>query len=151
MFALTSTFLFCRTSRTATPVHDLGLVDLVAIVVAGRETGSRADRAVDIDHAAAGAADQMVVVVGDAILEASRRSGGLNAPYKAFGNEHSEGVVHRLEGDGADLGPYRLGDRVGADVGISRYGSQNCQTLGGNLNAALPEDVGRISCQDELG
>ena len=58
--------------RTAPPVGDLGLVDLVALVVDRRETGRRADRAVDVDQTAADAADQMVVVVADAILEASR-------------------------------------------------------------------------------
>ena len=58
--------------RTAPPVGDLGLVDLVAPVVGRRETGRGADRAVDVDHAAADAADQMVVVVADAILEARR-------------------------------------------------------------------------------
>ena len=66
--------------RTAPPVGDLGLVDLVAPVVDRRETRGGADRAVDVDHAAADSTDQMVVIVADPILEASRRSGGLNAP-----------------------------------------------------------------------
>jgi hypothetical protein len=58
--------------RTAPPVGDLGLVDLVPPVVARRETGGGADRAVDVDHTAADSADQMMVVVADPILEASR-------------------------------------------------------------------------------
>ena len=58
--------------RTAPPVNDLGLVDLVASAVDRRETGGEADRAVDVDRAAAESADQMVVVVADPILEAGR-------------------------------------------------------------------------------
>jgi hypothetical protein len=57
--------------RTAPPVGDLGLVDLVAPVVGRRETRGGADRAVDVDQTAADSADQMVVVVADPILEAS--------------------------------------------------------------------------------
>jgi hypothetical protein len=58
--------------RTAPPVDDLGLVDLVAFVVDRRETGREADGAVDVDGTSADAADQMVVVVADPILEARR-------------------------------------------------------------------------------
>lgn len=58
--------------RTAPPVGDLGLVDLVAPVVNRRETGGGADRAVDVDQTAADSTDQMVVIVTDPILEASR-------------------------------------------------------------------------------
>jgi len=55
--------------RAATPVDDFGLVDLISLVVGGRKTGRGADRAVDIDHSSARPADQMVVVVTDAIFE----------------------------------------------------------------------------------
>ena len=129
--------------RTAAPVDDLGLVDLVALVVGRRETGRGADRAVDVDHAAADAADQMVVVVADPILEASRRPGGLDAPDETLGDQDAEGVVHRLERDGADLGPDDLGHAVGRDVGLTRDGPQDSQSLGRDLNAALPKKVSR--------
>jgi hypothetical protein len=57
---------------TAPPVGDLSLVDLVTSIVCRRETGGGAGSAIDIDHTAADSADQMVVVVTDPILEASR-------------------------------------------------------------------------------
>ena len=63
---------FPEAFRTTPPVHDLGFVDLVALAVHRRETRRKSDRAVNIDRAAADAADQMVVVVADAILESSR-------------------------------------------------------------------------------
>ena len=103
--------------RTSSPIGDLGFVDLVALVVGGREAGGGADRAVDVDHTAADATDQMVVVVADAIFETSRRPGGLNAPDEAFGDQEAEGVVDRLERDRADLGPDDLSHAVGRNVG----------------------------------
>ena len=130
--------------RTAAPVGDLGLVDLVALVVGRRETGRGADRAVDVDHAAADSADQMVVVVADAILEARRRSGGLNAPDEALGDQDAERVVHRLQRDGADLGPDGLGHGVGRDVGLTGDRPQHRQSLGRDLNAVLTKKVSRI-------
>ena len=87
----------------------------------------------------------MVVVVADTILEASRRSGGLNAPDKAFGDQDAEGVVHRLERDGTDLGPNGLGHGVSRDVGLTRDRPQDSQSLSGDLDTALPKEVGRIS------
>ena len=86
----------------------------------------------------------MVVVVADPILEASRRSGGLNAPDEALGDQDAEGVVHRLERDGADLGPDGLGHAVGRDVGLTRDRPQDRQSLGGDLNAALTKEIGRV-------
>ena len=61
-----------QTIRTAPPVGDLSLVYLVAPVVARRETRGGTDRAVDIDQTPADTTDQMVVVVADTVLEASR-------------------------------------------------------------------------------
>jgi hypothetical protein len=87
----------------------------------------------------------MVVVVADPILEASRRSRGLNAPDKALGNQHAEGVVHRLERDSTDLGPDGLGHRVRRDVGLTRDRPQDSQSLGGHLDTALTKELSRVS------
>ena len=132
------------TIRTAPPVGDLGLVDLVAPVVGRRETRGGADRAVDVDHTAAGSANQMVMIVADPILEASRRSGGLNAPDQPLGDQEAQGVVHRLQGDGADLGPDDLGHGVGRDVRLTRDRPQDRQPLGGDLNTPFTKEGGRI-------
>jgi len=83
----------------------------------------------------------MVVVVADPILEASWRPGRLNAPDQAFGDQDGEGIVHRLERDGADLGPDDLGHAVGGDVGLTRYRPQDGQSLGGYLDTALSKEV----------
>ena len=130
---------------TAPPVGHLGLVDLVTHVVGRRETGGGPDCAIDVDHTAAGAADQMVVVIADPILEARRRAGGLNAPEKTFGDEDPEGVVHRLQRDGTDLGADGLGHGVSRNVGLARHRPQDRQSLGGHLNPALPKEISRIN------
>src|SRR5258708_2787914 len=54
--------------RTASPVGDLGLVDLVAHVIGGRETRGGADHAIDVDQTTTDSTDQMVMVVADPLL-----------------------------------------------------------------------------------
>jgi hypothetical protein len=145
---------FCCSPRTASgfsetlgataPVHYLGLVDLVTRVVVRGQTRRGADCAVDIDHPAASAAGQVVVVVTGPTLEARRRPGGLDAPNETLLGKDAEGVVHRLTGDDADLGPYGLGDVVRSAVRLTRYRRQNRQALGRDLNAVLAEEIGWI-------
>jgi hypothetical protein len=54
--------------RTASPVGDLGLADLVAHVIGRDETRGGADRAIDVDQTTADSTDQMVMVVADPLL-----------------------------------------------------------------------------------
>jgi len=58
--------------RTTPPVRDFGLVNLEALGVHRRETRRDADDALDVDHATADAADQVVVVVTHPILDPGR-------------------------------------------------------------------------------
>ena len=83
------------------PVDDFGFVDLIAGVLGGGEARGLADGTVDVDHAAAGAADEVVVVVADAVLIAGRRAGRLDAPQDALVGQRREGLVYGLPGDGA--------------------------------------------------
>jgi hypothetical protein len=86
----------------------------------------------------------MVMVVADPILEASRRSSGLNPTYQTCRDQSREGVVHGLDRDGADLPPHGLRHGVGGDVGLAGDGPKHRQSLGGHLNAALPQEISRI-------
>ena len=73
--SLTGRGPWCGTVRGtpgSVPIGDLGLVYLVALAVDRPETRRGADRAIDVDHVAAGPADQMVMIVADAIFEARR-------------------------------------------------------------------------------
>jgi hypothetical protein len=135
-----------ETIRTTAPVSDLGLVDLVASIVERPEAWCGADRAVNVHDTTADSTNQVVVVIADSILEASRRPGGLNAADQSFGHQDGERVVHRLERDGADLGPDDLGHDVGRDVGLTGDRSQHRQPLSGDLNAAFAEEVCRVNC-----
>jgi hypothetical protein len=58
--------------RTTPPISDFGLVDFEALGIHRRETRRGADRALDVDDAAADAADQVVVVVAHPVLEPRR-------------------------------------------------------------------------------
>jgi hypothetical protein len=132
------------TLRTAPPVRDLRLVNLVAPVVGRPETRGGAGSAVDVDDTAAGSTNQVVVVVADPILEASRRSSGLNAPDQSLGDEEAQCVVHRLQGNGTDLGPDDLGHGLSRDVRLPRDRAQDGQPLGGDLNTTFTKKTCRI-------
>jgi hypothetical protein len=86
----------------------------------------------------------MVVVVADAILEASRRPRRLNASDESLSGQQAEGVVDRLQRDGADLGPHGLGDAISGDVGLAPDRAQHSQALRRNLNAVLTKKVSLI-------
>ena len=128
----------------STPVRDFRLVYLIALVIDRSETRGGADRAVDVDDAAADAADQVMVVVADSIFVAGRRAGGLNAADQALGDQHAERVVHGLKRDGADLGSYDLGDGIRRDVGLTGHGAEDGQSLGRHLNSTLSKGVSRV-------
>jgi hypothetical protein len=131
--------------RTAAPICDFGFVDLVAHVVRRRQAGSRAHRAVDVDHTAADPTDQMVVVVPDPGFEASRRTGWLNTPDDPFNDQDAEGVVHRLERDRTDLRPDGLGYAIRGDMRLTRDRPQHSQPLGRNLKAVSTKELRGVS------
>ena len=55
-----------------------------------------------------------------------------------------QGVVHRLQRDGTDLGPDDLGHGVGRDVRLTRDRPQHRQPLGRHLNTAFTKKRRRI-------
>ena len=132
------------TIRTAAPVRDLGFIDLVAAVVGRRETRRVANGAIDVDHATADAADQVMVVVADTVFVACRRAGRLNAADQALGDQHAERVVHGLQRDGADLGSYDLGDGICGDVRLTGHGAEDGQSLRRDLNSTLSKGISRV-------
>ena len=86
-----------------------------------------------------------MVVVADAILESSRRPGGLNAADETFGDQNAEGVVHRLQRDRPDFAPDDVGYGVRGDVRLTRDGPQHGQSLRRNLHTALTKEIGRVA------
>ena len=133
-----------ETLGAAAPIDHLRLVDLVAQIGDGGQARRVADRAVDVDRPSADAADEVVMVVSNPVLEARRRPGGLDASEEALVGQDSEGVVHRLARDGADLGPHDLSDLVRRAVRSSGHRPQDGQTLGRDLEAVPAEKVGWI-------
>jgi hypothetical protein len=85
-----------------------------------------------------------MVVVANAALEARGRPGGLDSPDEASTRQDREGVVHRLERDGADLRADDLQHAVGGNVRFAGDRPQDGQPLRGHLDATLPEKLGGI-------
>ena len=84
------------------------------------------------------------MVVADAIFEPRRGSGRLNAADQTLGDQHGEGVVDRLQRDGADLTLDDPGDAVGADVRPAGDRPHHGEPLGGDVDAALAEQRSRV-------
>jgi hypothetical protein len=138
--------------RTAPPVGDFCFVDLVAHVVCRGQARSGPYRAVDVDHAAADAADQMVMVVADARFEAGRGTGRLNAPDDAFANQDAQGVVHRLKRDRANLRSHRVGYAIGGDMRLGGHRPEHRQALRRDLKTVLTKKLRRLGdhhCADK--
>jgi hypothetical protein len=85
-----------------------------------------------------------MMVVPYPILISGRRPGRLDAPDEAVLGQDAEGVVHRLAGDGADLGPHVLVDVVGGAVRSTGHRSHDRQTLRRDLQPVLTEHGGIV-------
>src|SRR5215469_8824471 len=84
---------WCRGALgTSAPEDDLGLADLVARVVGGRQAGGVADRAVDVGDGTARPADDVVVVVSDPRLVARHGARRLDPPHQARVSQHPQHV-----------------------------------------------------------
>ena len=125
---------------TTSPVGYFRFVDLIAAIVDRRQARRFAGRALDVDDPTADAADQMVMVVADAVLEPCRRPGRLDAANQSFGDEQIQRVVDRLERDRADLRSDDGGDAVRADMWLARDRAQDGQPLRGHLDAASSKE-----------
>ena len=81
------------------------------------------------------------MVVSDPFLETGRLTGGLDAPDQALVGQNPEGVVHRLTGDGADLGPDDLGDVARRAVGPTGYRPQHGGWPGALQGGSIAHDT----------
>jgi hypothetical protein len=79
----------------------------------------------------------MVMVVANPVFEPGRRPGRLNAANEALSDQQAERVVYRLQRDGADVGPDRVGNAVRCDMWLTGHRPQNRQALSRDLNAAV--------------
>lgn len=138
----------CAAIGADAPIDDFGLVDLISGVMVGCQAGCLADGAGDVGGFSAGSADDVMVVVTDAILVECGGTGGLYSSDEAFFGEHSEGVVDGLPGDGTDIGSHGLGDGVGGGVWHRRYGSEHGQALGRHLDAVIAQQGFRVFVHD---
>ncbi len=125
--------------RTTSPIGDLGLIDDEALVVGRIEARRGSNRAVNIDDPTAFPADQVVVVVADAVFESRGRSNRLDATNEALVGQYPEGVVDRLLGNRANLFAHHHGHLVRCGVGVIRNCPHHCKALCGDLQTVLAQ------------
>src|SRR6056297_2603674 len=131
----------CSACRAATPVDDLGFVDLETVIVVGGETWRVPHRAVDVEHDTTAATNQVVMVVVGTVLVARHGPGGLDPSQEALVDEDCQRVVDRLSRDGADAGPDTIDDLVGGRVRAIGNDPHDREPLGRDLHTAPPEEL----------
>lgn len=132
------------TVRASPPEDHFSLVDAEPVVVGCLQAWPGTHRTVDIDRDTAGATDQMVVVVIDAIFVASGRTCGLDPANEASIGQGSEGVVDGLPRDRPDLGSHERFDVVGGAMRRARHRSEDRQPLCRHLDSTCTKQLGWI-------
>jgi hypothetical protein len=133
-----------QTSRAFAPINDLRLIDSVSRIRRRGQARRIAHRAVDVDRLPARAANEMVVIISDAILKASRRPRRLNPPDQPLLCQHPEGVVHRLPRNGSNLSTNLNGHIIRRRMRPAGYRPQHSHTLGCDLETISPQKFGGI-------
>lgn len=136
--------------RASAPVNHLGLIHLVAGSLGGGEARGRADRAVDIHHPAAGATDQMMVVVTGPVLVARGRPRRLDAAEEALLGEEREGIVDSLTGYDPDPGSHHRGHVIRSGMRTTRHRREHSESLGRDLHRVLPKDLRWIHHRERI-
>ena len=130
-----------RACRAGAPEGHLGFIDGVARRIRSGEAGCGSHGTVDIDHRAAAAADEVMVVVTDSSLVARSGSGGFDAPHDPRIHQCRQRVVHRLLGDRPDVVACSLGHDVGCRMGSRRHRLKYGEALGRDLDAVVAQDL----------
>lgn len=132
----------------ATPVHDLGFIDLESLVVGRGQAGRVTHRTVDVNGPITDPADQVMMVVTDPGFVPSRRTGRLDATDKALVGHDPKGVIDCLTGDRADLTADKARDVVGGAVGPVGHRPQDRQSLRGDLHSVPTQERGQLQVRD---
>ena len=132
------------------PEDDLGLIDREAVIIGRGQTWRRTDRAVDIEHHAAAAADQVMMIVSYAILVAGRGSRGLNPADEVLLHQDAQRIVDRLARNRPENRADIVHHFVRRGVGMRRHRPQNGQPLGGDLQTVLAQKSSNIVMHEDM-
>lgn len=128
--------------RAQAPVRDVGFVDGKAVRLGRVQARTFADGAVDVTDGTARAAQDVVVVVPDAVLVQGGGADRLDASHDAALDEGIQGVIYRLLGDRTDVRTGKTGDVIGGAVRRSGNRAQNGETLRGDDDSVGTQSVG---------
>ena len=117
------------TGWAGAPVDHFGLVDLEAMVRMGLEAGGFTDGATDVFGLAAGTADEVVMIVADAVFVARRGIRRLDAADDALVREDIQDIIDRLPGNRAQLATHALREVIRGGVGMAGDRAEDGQPL----------------------
>lgn len=124
------------------PVHNLGFVYCIAVVLGGFQAWRSADGTINIHRGLASPADQVMVIVADAGFVQCRTSSGLDSPDDSSGDESIQVVVHGLSGQGAQPPPRRRSDKLSVFVfAVKLNRLKNRQALRSHSQLCGPEEL----------
>lgn len=104
-----------------------------------------ADGTANIFSLPAGAADEVMMVVADAVFKAGGRVSRLNPTDDAFVGEDVQHIIDRLPGDRAEFGADLHGELIGGRMGMAGDGTQDGDTLGRDREFMLAQGVFGVS------
>ena len=128
--------------RAQTPVRDVGFVDGKAVRLGCMQAGALTDGAVDVADGTARAAQNVVVVVPDAVLVQGGGADRLDASHDAALDEGIQGVIYRLLGDRTNVRAGEAGNVIGGAVRRSGNRAQNGETLRSDDDSVGTQCVG---------
>ena len=106
------------------------------------QAGALTDGAVDVADGTARAAQNVVVVVPDAVLVQGGGADRLDASHDAALDEGIQGVIYRLLGDRTDVRTGEAGNVIGGAVRRSGNRAQNGETLRSDDDSVGTQCVG---------
>ena len=104
-----------------------------------------ADGTANIFSLPAGAADEVMMVIADAVFKAGGRVSWLYPTDDAFVGEDVQDIIDRLTGDRAEFRADIHGELIGGRMGMAGDGTQDGDTLGRDREVMLAQGVFGVS------
>ena len=138
--------------RTVPPENDFGFIDLKSRSISGRQARGFTHRTIHIDGLATVPADQMVVIVSNAIFIERRRARGLNSPDQSPLRQQTQSVIYRLSRYRTNLTAHMVHDLVRGGMRTRGTRTKQSQALSRHLQSMIakkgPEVFGHVRIID---
>ena len=109
------------------------------------EAGCVADGTANVFSLPAGPADEVMMVIADAVFKAGGRVSWLYPTNDALVGEDVQDIIDRLTGDRAEFRADIHGELIGGRMGMAGDGTQDGDTLGRDREVMLAQGVFGVS------